>query len=97
MQQGLLKIGLRISSERMQKLFTFLDGNSNGSVDYSEFMQQLSRSSRITECTTRAQPWRKERDAMQEALVRDAIRNRFQDAQQVAVMSYHKGVYMLLI
>jgi hypothetical protein len=70
----------------MQNLFTFLDVNSNGSVVYSEFMQQLSRSSRIAECTTRAQPWGKERDAMQEAFVRDAIRNRFQDAQQVVVL-----------
>ena len=83
MQQGLMKIGLRVSSERMQKLFFFLDGNLNGFVDYREFMQQLSRSSRITERNPRAQTWAKERDSMQEVVVRDAIRSRFQDAQQV--------------
>uniref|UniRef100_A0A7S0M3T5 EF-hand domain-containing protein n=1 Tax=Cryptomonas curvata TaxID=233186 RepID=A0A7S0M3T5_9CRYP len=82
MQQGLMKIGLRLSSGQIQKLFSFLDGNSNGSVDYREFMQQLSRSSRIAERNPRAQTWAKERDSMQEVLVRDAVRSRFQDAQQ---------------
>jgi hypothetical protein len=89
MQQGLMKIGIRVSSERMQKLFSFLDGNSNGAVDYSEFMQLLSRASRIAERNPRAQTWAKERDSMQEVLVRDAIRSRFQDAQQVLAVGCH--------
>jgi hypothetical protein len=84
MQQGFEKIGLRISAGRMQTLFSFLDGNSNESVDYSEFMQQLSRSC-SAECNTRAQVWGKDRDSMHEVLVRDAIRSRFQDAQQVVI------------
>jgi hypothetical protein len=81
MQSGLKKIGIRVSSDRMQKLFSFLDGNSNGFVDYSEFMQQLARASRSAEHNPRAQTWAKERDSLQEVLVRDAIRSRFQDAQ----------------
>lgn len=78
-----MKAGVRLSDFRMDKLFSHLDENRSGAVDYREFMKQLAQCSRGSKSIGELPSWIKGEIPIQQALVRDAIRGRFQDAQQV--------------
>lgn len=89
LQAGLAGIGLRLSDQRNARLFAYLDENRSGSVDFREFMMKLSRLARPCDHDNQGvvsiQSKGAGSDAILEALVRDAIRNRFQDTQQVVL------------